>query len=164
MICNCCKKTEAVFSIEHVFAGVSKNIYLCRECASKIGLDKFSDNVEISITNILKKDEKINKKEFKSSRFCPTCGQNLSDIIIKQKIACLDCFTVFEKEIKEFLHTKKTDIKYTGKIPLKYNDDFDKAMSVIKLKQKLQNAVENEEYELAAFFRDELKNLENPNG
>ncbi len=163
MICNFCKKVTAVVSIEHAFDGVSKHIYLCKECAAKVGLDSFSNNIDISITNILKKEEILKQNELKKNLTCPTCSRKLSDIILEQKIACVDCFSTFNKEIVDVLKNKKSDLKYTGKIPISATEEFDKAVSVIKLKQKLKVAVDNEEYEQAAIFRDELKILEGEN-
>ncbi len=163
MICNFCKKNDAMVSIEHAFDGVSKNIYLCKDCAKKIGLDAFSNNIDISITNILDKEDSLKKNDGANLNACPSCGQSLNDVVLHHKISCTDCFSTFEKEILAILHNKKKDLKYTGKIPLSSNENFDKAVSVIKLKQQLKNAVEHEEYELAAIFRDELKDLENAN-
>ncbi len=163
MICNFCKNNEATVSIEHVFDGRTKNIYLCKDCASKLGLDTFSNNIDISIKNLFKREESLKRNEIKESLKCKNCGQKLSDIILKQKISCAECFSLFEKEITDILHTRKSDLQYTGKIPMNASESFDKTVSAIKLKQKLKIAVDNEEYELAAIFRDELKSLEQEN-
>ncbi len=163
MICNFCKKEEATVSIEHAFDGITKNIFLCEKCASKIGLNAFSSNIDISIKNLFKREETFKKSKVKTLHECPYCGQKLTDIILQSKIGCLNCFTIFEKEITDLLKKKKSDIKYTGKIPRSSNKIFDKTISTMKLKQKLDDAVKNEEYELAAIFRDELKVLEQDN-
>ncbi len=160
MICNFCKNKDATVSIEHVFDGSAKNIFLCKDCASKIGLDAFSSNIDISIKNLFTRKDVLEKTKIKKLHECPYCGQKLSDILLNAKIGCANCFTIFEHEIIEVLKKKKKNINYTGKLPLESNEDFDKTLSALKLKQKLDSAIKNEEYELAAIFRDELKTLE----
>ncbi|WP_024467647.1 UvrB/UvrC motif-containing protein [Treponema pedis] len=160
MICDMCKKNEAAVSIEQISDGAKKNIYLCRDCAAKFGFGIFSEKMDISIKNIFNNYELNKKLEFENSPVCPHCGQKLLDIRFKQKIGCVNCFSAFKNEIAEILKQKKKDLRYTGVIQKSKVIGFENKRIAAELRQKLRKAIEAEEYEKAAFLRDELKALE----
>ena len=51
-------------------------------------------------------------------------------------------------------------ISHTGKLPKKAAEPINRKRELNELKQKLQKAIENQEFEQAAIFRDEIKKLE----
>ncbi|NLB32773.1 MAG: hypothetical protein GX818_03275 [Tissierellia bacterium] len=51
--------------------------------------------------------------------------------------------------------------KHTGKIPKRAGGTYRVQMDINRLKSDLKNAVEREEYELAAKLRDEIHEMEN---
>ena len=160
MICDICKKEEAVISIEQVSDGFKKNIYLCKDCAAKFGFGVFSEKIDISIKNLFTNYELNKKLEQENSPACPCCGEKLLDIKFKQKIGCPACFSFFQNEIEEMLRKKKKDLRYTGIIPKAKNLFAEKKITSAELKLELRKAIDAEEYEKAAFLRDKLKDLE----
>ncbi len=158
MICNFCKKNEVTVSIEQISDGVSKNLFLCKECAKRFGLGAFSENIDISVTNLFKQQESLSKIQV--SPKCPGCGQRLDDICSNQRIGCAECFSFFKKEISGILQKKRKNLHYTGDIPIEPVKEFTEKISVMELKKQLKKAVEVEDYERAAVLRDEIKRLE----
>ncbi len=167
MICDICKKNQADISVEQVVDKKVKHLFLCRECAKKMGFEMFSENIDISITNLFNKYSKYGTEKPPTEYnhiACPYCGRKLSDLKDSKKIGCPNCFLYFKSEILTALKKVKTDIRYTGKVQSSENKEFALQLSIAELKQRLQRALETEEYEQAAMLRDELKALEKKNG
>lgn len=162
MICDMCKVKKAEVSVEQVADGIVKTIYLCRTCSQRAGFGKFSENIDISITKLLGTDGK-DSCENTLEAVCPQCGRGLNDIEFNHKIGCTECFLFFKSEIISLLKQKKRNLKYSGHIPEVSPIFFNKTQNVAELRQKLKKAVEMEDYENAAVFRDELKALEKSN-
>lgn len=160
MICDVCKKNQADISVEQVVDKRVKHLFLCRDCARKMGFEMFSENIDISVTNLFNKYSTEKQKAEQPSVCCPYCGIKLSDIKAKRKIGCPNCFLYFQQEIFSILKKVKTDLRYTGQLQSCAAKEFTERLTVNELKQKLQNALNAEEYEQAALLRDELKALE----
>ncbi len=164
MICDVCKNKNADISVEQSIGSNVKHIFLCRDCAKKWGLEMFPENLDISITKLLNKYDKNKKNEELNYLSCPYCGKKLSEIQKDKKIGCINCFLCFKSEITNILRKVKTNIKYTGKVQNAVPKEFSQKLSILELKQKLQKALNAEEYEQAALLRDELKALEKQYG
>ena len=71
-------------------------------------------------------------------------------------------YEIFEKSLLQIIkkaHNGNT--AHCGKVPSKASAGTKKQAKLITLRQKLEDAVRSEDYELAAKLRDKIKNFEN---
>ena len=94
------------------------------------------------------------------SDFCPVCGSSIIEIKKTGCAGCHECYAIFKNQIKDFLESKGIEGKYTGSMPERLSSFRSVLNDRIALQNKLDEALQNENYEKAAMYRDYLKALE----
>ena len=101
--------------------------------------------------------KKFNSKNWKNSlnKICPNCKSSSKKFMTTGRLGCEKCYLSFKDEINLKL------LQMTGEnILTKFNKTFiSNESKVYILKRDLNEAVEREDYELAARIRDDLKIL-----
>lgn len=92
---------------------------------------------------------------------CPICGQTYSDFARTGKFGCGECYKAFRTSAAGILRQIHSTTTHTGKIPSKSGDALKKQRRYDLLKSQLQDAVKNENYELAAKLHKEIRAMEN---
>lgn len=92
-------------------------------------------------------------------KICSICGSKYEDISETQLIGCSECYYAFEKEFKNALRKYGITEPYSGSFPKKLKGYKSTLTSRVEMQFKLEEAVQREEYEKAAFYRDYLKVL-----
>lgn len=166
MLCDICKKKEAVIHIQEISAQGKKVINLCNDCAEKhpqtdpllhIGGMNFGAVLE----NIKKISSDLLKKQNipEDSPVCPQCGWTLSKMDENNgQFGCPECYRTFEDVVKNAVSNIHRSSVHTGKRPknLKHEPLEIFREKLRKMENALQDAVRAEEYEQAAILRDEI--------
>lgn len=156
MKCDICHENDAILFVRQEVSGSVTEMHLCSECASKKGLLSNATKTGLSLEGLLTGLVKNNRE----NKSCPCCGKKLSQIKKQKKAGCPECYNVFKNEIKEILQSMGITQKYTGSIPNVVPGYKDNLTYRILLQDKLQKAIQNEDYEKAAVYRDQLKLLD----
>ena len=115
---------------------------------------------------------------------CPTCHTAYSDFVKNSRFGCPDCYGVFDLLMSENIKRIQGSVNHKGKHPrFHYEDEFgtertasgadnnavektgwnpedaEREEKLAVLKSKLQEAILEEEYEQAAKYRDEIREL-----
>lgn len=161
MLCDICKKREAVVHITQFKDGKRTELHLCAECARKeSSLAPFRE------MNILENDffKKMAYPDYSDHTAeeprCASCGMTYSEFNRVGKFGCPDCYEAFSKEITPLLRRIHGHSKHVGKVPNRGTGVFRTATQVKRLRQHLQKLVADERYEEAAQVRDEIRALE----
>ena len=95
---------------------------------------------------------KLSTKVEEQGPICSTCETSLQDIKRGSSFGCMHCYTLFEPEMT----------KHCGRGPMHALDEtsFDK---LGKLHKALGEALKQENYEEAAWLRDQIRNLKDNN-
>lgn len=165
MICQICGKHNASMLVQQIVNGTAKELYLCRACAKKHNLYADERKMHLSLKNIfdglLPKDSKQEAPTAASyPDICPKCGTSRKSIQDRKKLGCPQCFFHFRETVLQVMQEAGDDIFYSGNLPATLETVPDTALSLQQLESALQKAVNNEEYELAAYFRDKIKERE----
>ena len=158
MICDLCHKRDATFFVEQSSTYGKRKLHFCADCMRDRGIS--TDPKEISkVLNSLF-DEVLGNHN-PDDLMCPVCGQHLSKVMITGLTGCPECFEVFKDKIVEYM--KKHDIygTYTGRMPERISTFRSVLTDRIEVQKKLEIAIQNEDYEKAAFYRDYLHAIEN---
>lgn len=161
MICELCNKNEATIVIKQISDDGTTVVHnICEECTRKFNVD-LSGADNRGVAELFKAIEQ-KKVEQAEKITCPSCGTKLSDIVKYKHIGCADCAFYFKSIIEQMMLKQSPNIKYMGLRPKKFNivNRPTESEIISNLKQQLHQAVEIENYELAAYLRDRIKELD----
>ena len=160
MYCQICKKKEATIHLTEIVEGERSEMHLCEYCAQQEGITvKSQMSINELLSNLLATqptdDELFGPSERAAS--CPSCGFTLEQFTKEALLGCPHDYEVFEKALLPLIekaHDGQTS--HRGKLPSKTPPDAKKHMELMSLRQQLEVAVKNEDYELAAKLRDQI--------
>lgn len=87
---------------------------------------------------------------------CGVCGFTFDDIIRNKSIGCAMCYETFKDEFKSSLRQLNININYKDD-----SKETSYLLDKVLLQKKMEKAVECENYEKAAVYRDCIKALDN---
>ncbi|KMQ52138.1 Nucleotide excision repair protein, with UvrB/UvrC motif [Chitinispirillum alkaliphilum] len=148
-ICDECGIKPANIHLTQVMQNETEVFHLCEECARKKGISISIDNQQASDENCVIEEEKT----------CENCGMKLSVFRSKGWLGCSGCYNSFEKEIDELLIQVHGSSIHRGK---KYLGDAvreERTCDLERLRNEMDIAIKNEDFEQAAAIRDVIHNL-----
>ncbi len=158
MICERCKKKEAVVHYAEVINNKVKKLHLCEECAMAEGIGV---QPPFSIGELMGglTPAKMGKAPL-AKIACPVCGMTLLKFKQTGRLGCYQCYEAFRTALHPLLAGIHKSTRHVGKIPQRALKMMDSEIKLRDLETKLQDAVKNEEYEQAAKLRDEIRTLQ----
>ncbi len=165
MQCQICNKNEATIHLTEISDGVRTEMHVCEHCAQEQGI-AVKSNMPINelLSSLLAvqpaDDELAGPSEQKLT--CPNCGFTLDQFRKEGVLGCPHDYEVFEKSLLPLIekaHDGKT--AHCGKLPSKTPRDARRQIELFNLPRRLETAVSNEDYELAAKLRDQINQMEN---
>jgi len=154
--CNHCSK-KAVIHYAEVVDGKIKKVDLCEECAAKIGLNIQSS---FSVSDFLGGLTNESSVAGKNETVCGTCSMSYEEFKKKGRLGCSECYRIFNDDLKSVVDQIHHSLQHKGKIPEQSHDPSSKRKRVAELRNELKQAVEEENYEKAAYLRDQIKKLD----
>lgn len=158
MLCENCKKETATTHIKRTVNGVTKEYYLCPECAAKLGFSNFNFFDMNDLWGSLLGNQNTSIPQAKR---CKTCNTSFDEIVKCGKMGCPDCYLEFRNEIMPTLIKMHGKTEHKGTSPEKNSTitktDNAENDEILKLENDLKQAIEAEEFEKAAEIRDILK-------
>jgi len=164
MHCQICKKNEATIHLTEISDGLRTEMHLCEYCAAEEGIAVKSQlSINELLANLLATQPSDEELFGDSDRkvCCPNCGFTLDQFTKEALLGCPNDYEVFEKSLLPLIektHDGKTT--HCGKVPSKTPKGTKKQIKLTALREQLQAAVQNEDYERAAELRDKINQLE----
>ncbi len=168
MLCEHCHKKKAVISITQVTEKDKKALNLCTECAQEIGtgnslfdMSKVFGKLIVGIlSEYLKSQEKSKSNIREQYKRCSHCNLSWQKFEDESMLGCPECYDVFHDELKILLRRLHGNNQHIGKnMPGYLKTSVTMASDLAVLQKKLDHAVQAENYEQAALFRDQIKEL-----
>ena len=162
MLCDGCGKNQATVHLTEIVDDQMNELHLCEECARKKSQDAEQN---FGLGDLLGGMADINKNEKdkeSASVKCPNCGLTYADFKKIGRLGCGDCYNAFKKYLAPLLKRIHGSSQHVGKSPVfaKKALGLKKGIDIQELRNKLQRAVEQEQFEEAARLRDQIKDLE----
>ena len=173
MLCDNCNQNEATVKYTQIVNGEKKQVFLCTNCAREMGIDNFSFDMPINLSNFF--GDLLG--EYDDSPFipqmigynepkCSNCGMTYEEFKENGKMGCSECYETFSEKLDPLLKRLHGSTKHSGRkseisknkenIKKKTNDKTEK---IEELKEEIKKLVKEEKYEEAAKIRDEIKKL-----
>jgi protein arginine kinase activator len=160
MQCEICQGKEATIHLTEITDGVRTEMHLCEQCAQEqgVGVKNYIPLNEL-LSNLLAvgpKDD-IQPGLTDVEQACPHCGFTLDKFREKGVLGCPNDYEVFEKSLLPLIKkAQEGATAHCGKIPSRIPNDSKQQIETARLRRQLDDAVKNEDYELAAELRDKL--------
>jgi len=183
MQCEICKNKTATVHVTEIVDGQRSESHLCQNCAQKEGItikNQLSLN-ELLSSLIAAHQQADEQGESESQMSCPDCGMTMEIFRKQALLGCPKDYEIFGKSLEQIIEKAHDgNLTHKGKIPAgaaqsagggdtskekeevknKNKTDSTGSPQVEELKKQLEKAVRDEDYELAAKLRDQLKALQ----
>jgi protein arginine kinase activator len=167
MQCQECGKRPATLHFTKIVNGDKTEFHLCDACAKERGEIIPGTSNGFSIHNLisglldfdLNHPGQIHGAEPKQPK-CNECGMTYAQFSKMGRFGCSSCYDYFSPRLDALLRRIHGNTAHVGKIPLRTGGALHARKQLEQLRAKLAQAVQNEEFEKAAFLRDEIRKLE----
>ena len=169
MLCEKCKKrTAAVFYNENI-NGKLRSFSLCGECAARLREKGELQDITSMVGSFADPFSELQDNLFggffgipkmaavPAEKKCPTCGSTYADITKDGRVGCPECYTVFENELSRMIRSVHGTTSHTGSVPARHRAKIEREERIKRLKNEMQEAIKNEDFERAATLRDEIR-------
>ncbi|GGK21679.1 protein-arginine kinase activator protein [Caldalkalibacillus thermarum] len=166
MHCQECGERPATLHFTKIVNGQKTEIHLCDVCAKDKGEMLPGFNNSFSIHNLLSGFLSFDQPSGTGTTYahplrCDRCGLTYAQFSKSGRFGCAHCYRVFGDRLEPlFKKVHSGNVSHHGKIPRRSGSRLKMKKEIELKKQKLQQAVANEEFELAAKLRDEIRELE----
>lgn len=160
MLCQNCKEKQATVHFMKVINGKRTEMHLCEKCAP-VANQEFPpiESFDITVSDILSSffGGRIAAPQSK----CSMCGTTFNEFSQTGKLGCPECYDAFSDQLANPLKRIQGSASHVGKIPKRAGDGVDE---ITKLKRELEASIASEDFENAAYLRDQIKKLEGGEG
>lgn len=153
--CKFCDEVATVHLTQIINNKIHK-VDLCETCAQQKGV---SDPEGFSLAEMLMQSNAAMGSDEQQLQ-CPACGCRTSDFRRTGCMGCAECYIAFEPSLEPILEDMHSGLKHTGKVPSHALNLQSYHTRLHNLKSALVRAIEDEAYEEAAKYRDEIHALE----
>jgi len=174
MLCENCNHNEANVKYTQIINGEKKQMFLCENCAKKMGIDNLSFDMPINLSNFFgdllgdyEESPFASKLLGTNELKCENCGMTYDEFQNKGKMGCTHCYETFSNKIDPLLKRLHGSTKYIGRksnsrpeVAKTTKEQNSKLEETQKLKEKIKTLIKEEKYEEAAKVRDEIKKME----
>lgn len=141
MKCELCGIDNAKYKYYEVDSDKVREINICEECAREKGID--GKNKEETLAD--------------RNKVCPNCGLTFVEYKDSGSLGCIECYKIFNDEIKIFLKESQLGILHKGKEPVSNSKILIVKKEILEMKKKLESYVEGEKFEEAVKLRDKIE-------
>ncbi|MDP2921781.1 MAG: UvrB/UvrC motif-containing protein [Candidatus Omnitrophota bacterium] len=167
MVCNICGKNQATVHLTEIIDEQITELHLCEECAQKKGAQMESHfGLSDLLAGLADLGTQFNSPKTKtetSKLKCPKCGLTYEDFKKVGRLGCGECYNAFREALVPLLKRIHGSTQHYGKSPKKMAKVVKAKNDLQELKDRLQKAIQKEDFEEAAKLRDKIKEQEKKN-
>ena len=153
-MCQCGKKI-ATIHITEIVDGEKQELHLCEDCAKqKQILFQAVPDLGQALAGLFHGQGPEENEEMQHL-LCPVCGITYADFRAGGRFGCPNDYELFREAVDALLQRFHGGTEHCGKAPTVSTEQSPRE-SIADLTRKLQKAIDDEAYELAAQLRDEI--------
>lgn len=173
MRCTRCQNNDAVFVFTRLEPGSTRaeREQLCQECASSASPYIRKLFIKQPVAELLEQLLKAQTKEEgaatvpQSARAtpqvppCSHCGLSFGAYKASLMLGCAKCYASFGEALLEDIRRFHNTDHHVGDAPPQRDELVDRQVRLSAMRQELQDCIENEDFERAAYLRDQIRKL-----
>jgi len=156
--CQRCQQAKATVHITDTVPE-KRERHLCEQCAEKEGvIVKHHHTTNEILQQFIKQKAGLSAAD---DLACPRCGLTFKDFQQKGQLGCPEDYAAFRSVLMPLIErAHEGATQHVGKVPPTVEDTVRKQTGLMRLRRELQDAIEQENYEVAARVRDAIRALE----
>jgi protein arginine kinase activator len=161
MLCDQCRERDAVLNLTQIVENAVTQLHLCEKCAAERGIETTVSMPKHPLGEFLQAVQQQALQLPGDAARCAYCGTSLRDFRASGRLGCAQCYGAFEQSLRDLLRRVHGSAKHVGRryeVANPHLLERDAALS--ELRDRLQRAIESEEFETAATLRDQIRTLE----
>lgn len=164
-----CQKCDrpATHKFTRIINGEAADFYFCQKHAAQFS--SFQQKAianQMNLTQLLagllksEQGQKTDSDEAATTDLkCQTCGLSYREYQQTMLLGCSDCYRAFEKQLRYDLRRYHGTVRHCGKQPMPETGKVSNCQRLEALKGRLTLAIQDEDFELAAQLRDEIRQM-----
>lgn len=163
MQCEKCNKHRATVHLTEIEDGKRSEIHLCEACAQQAGVvAKAQPQLSELLSALLASQKNGSQTPTAADKLtCPHCGTTFKQFRDEYLLGCPYDYEAFGEPLRAIIEKNQAGAKkHCGKVPARGHAGAKKQAEMMNLRNRLERAVREEDYETAAKLRDRLKQLE----
>lgn len=162
MKCERCEQRPANVHLTQVINNQKTEMHVCEQCAAELQQQAWGFNPNQNLHKFLSglMGYGFNTNIATRRVSCPQCGMTDTRFAKGGLLGCNQCYEIFEDQLFPLVKRIHGTVQHTGKVPKRTGGKAKLRKEIRNLKERLQQAVNNEEYEQAARIRDQIRALE----
>ncbi len=162
MLCDDCRERDATVTLTNALGGEVSVTHLCQRCAAERGLETagttpFKNMIADYLPTVQQQQALVQAESVQ----CSFCSMTLRDFRETGRLGCARCYVTFEQSLRALLRRIQGNSRHVGRtyeVPPVEQLAGDNAVG--ELREQLRRAVAQEEFEVAARIRDQIRELE----
>lgn len=168
MVCQECGARPATLHFTKIVNGEKTEFHICEHCAREKGelIPGTSGGFSIhSLLSGLLDLEGANKGKTTAASTvqdvrCEECGMTYGQFSKLGRFGCSSCYKYFDKGLDPLFKRVHGSTTHVGKVPRRAGVQIQVRRQIDELKENMQQAIAQEEFETAAELRDQIRKLE----
>lgn len=160
MRCDQCHEREAVVHLTQVENDQVSTVHLCERCAAERGVEAppAAPSTLGSFLAAMGKGLPVASLPDGGPARCAGCGATLQDFRETGRLGCAECYTSFEGQLRDLLRRLHGSTHHMGERYVAPGTGGEPEPAPdLRLREELRQAIEAENFELAAELRDRLR-------
>jgi protein arginine kinase activator len=141
-----------------------QELHLCEDHARVYLTQDEAEPIQPSLAGVLAQQLKISQTAEELERLdqksCPVCGITFYEFRQAGRLGCPHDYVRFEADLEPLIVNIHGDTEHKGKRPKRGVCNSEKQTELIRLRQEMKDAIQQEEYEHASVLRDKIKQIE----
>jgi protein arginine kinase activator len=161
MICSQCQERDAVVHLTQIVDNAVTQVHLCEKCAAERGIETSTSSASHPLGDFLQAVQQQASAMPGDAARCSYCGTSIRDFRASGRLGCARCYGAFEQSLKDLLRRVHGSASHVGRGYLAASEPMtERVASLTDLKGRLADAIRDEQFELAATLRDQIRSLE----
>jgi protein arginine kinase activator len=163
MLCQKCGEKEATIHLTKIINGEKNEVFICENCAEKTGQISLGANpfsFQNLLSDILNPNIDSSFEQSKGDLVCENCGMTYRDFSKNGLFGCSVCYETFSNRLNPLAKRIHGSNEHNGKVPKRRGGYLRIKREINKLREKMQQSVDKENFEKAAELRDKIHDLE----
>ena len=161
MLCDQCRERDAVLNLTQIVENAVTQLHLCEKCAAERGIETTVSMPKHPLGEFLQAAQQQALQLPGDAARCAYCGTSLRDFRASGRLGCAQCYGAFEQSLKDLLRRVHGSAKHVGRRYDVANPQLlERDAALNELRDRLQQAIQSEEFETAATLRDQIRTLE----
>lgn len=161
MLCEVCQENDVAVTLTEVHGNELRQVRLCEACAAARGLQTAPSAPQAALGTFLQSVQQQAAVVVGDGTRCSFCGASLRDFRQAGRLGCAQCYTTFEGPLRDLLRKVHGNARHMGRAYQGVPEvEPRRELTAERLRERLERAIRNEEFELAASLRDQIRALE----